>query len=244
MDVGMNRKRVHPSPLLKNMGAMNINLSDIDMIFISHLHSDHLGGMTEHRKKEFSLSQGPVKLGNITVYSPDPLKPSRWNTDCKVETIAEPKVLSPGIASIGTIPRQLFLFGKTNENILAFNLKGKGLVLVVGCGHPTIERILDRTKMLFDERIYAIIGGLHFPVKGGRFKMGPIDIQYIVSSDRPPWRGVNERDLENSISSIKNEHIKILSVSPNDSCDWSLEKFKHSFPDEWRDLRVGDEIKL
>ncbi|MDX2441965.1 MAG: hypothetical protein QNK40_15630 [Desulfobacterales bacterium] len=50
----------------------------------------------------------------------------------------------------------------------------KGLVVVIGCGHLTLQIILDRVKKLFDEPIYDIIGGLHLPVKGGRMNLGPL----------------------------------------------------------------------
>lgn len=70
LDVGFNKKKEHPSPLLHNMQKLGISPSDIDMIFFSHLHLDHVGGMTEQRGKTFSLSQGHVALSNIPVYSP------------------------------------------------------------------------------------------------------------------------------------------------------------------------------
>ena len=244
MDVGDNRKGLHPSALLQNMNALNIKSGDFSMIFISHLHPDHLGGLSEARKGEFSLSQGAVKLGDIPVYSPGPLKPSRWNPGPRVVEVSEPRVIAPGIASLGVIPRHLFLFGKTDEQVLAINLRGKGIVLIVGCGHPSIERIIQRTKMLFNEPIYAIIGGLHFPVKGGRGNIGPINIQYIVGTDRAPWNGLNEQDVERAIKSIQKEKISVISLSPHDSSDWSLEKFKHAFPNSWMDLRVGKGLTL
>ncbi|MBN1905134.1 MAG: MBL fold metallo-hydrolase [Deltaproteobacteria bacterium] len=161
MDVGFNQGKTHPSPLLNNMNALKINIPDIDMIFISHIHPDHVGGMSEAKKSEFSISQGSVEIGAVPVFSPEPLKPSKWNPGPVVEVVTEPKIITFGIATLGPIPRFLFLAGRTDEQVLAINLKGKGIVLIVGCGHPTIERIIERTKMVFDQPIYAIIGGLH-----------------------------------------------------------------------------------
>jgi 7,8-dihydropterin-6-yl-methyl-4-(beta-D-ribofuranosyl)aminobenzene 5'-phosphate synthase len=244
MDVGYNMKGLHPSALIQNMNALNLKPEDINMIFISHVHPDHVGGISESRKGEFSLSRGPVKLGAIPVYAPGPHKPSRWNPGPRVIEVYEPRVIALGIASLGVIPRFLFLFGRTDEQVLAINLKGKGIVLIIGCGHPSIERIIERTKMLFNEPIYAIIGGLHFPVKGGRGNIGPVNIQYIVGADRAPWNGLNEQDVEIAIKMIQNEKVSVISVSSHDSSDWSLEKFKQAFPNIWRDLKVGKEITL
>ena len=151
MDVGFNRAKQHPSPLLHNMQTLGVSPDDLDYIFFSHLHLDHMGGMREQKTGQFSLSQGPVKLPEITVYAPDTLSPSSWNPGPRVKVIKEPEVLSPGIASIGVIPRNIFLMGYTQENSLAINVAGKGIVLVIGCGHQKIERIIERTRQLFDE---------------------------------------------------------------------------------------------
>jgi 7,8-dihydropterin-6-yl-methyl-4-(beta-D-ribofuranosyl)aminobenzene 5'-phosphate synthase len=72
-----------------------------------------------------------------------------------------PQAIAPGIASTGPIPRQMFFFGQTLEQSLAVNVEGKGIVLIIGCGHPTIQRILERAEMLFDAPTYGVVGGLH-----------------------------------------------------------------------------------
>ncbi|MBP7735160.1 MAG: MBL fold metallo-hydrolase [Spirochaetes bacterium] len=244
LDVANDRKKIHPSPLLSNMKALNAKPSDIDMIFITHIHLDHVGGMREGRVGEFSLSQGPVELKAIPVYSPGPLKPSKWNPGPAVQVVSDPIVIAPGIASLGVIPRHLFMFGRTDEQVLAINLKGKGIVLIVGCGHPSAERIIQRAKMLYREPIYAIIGGLHYPVNGGRGNIGPINIQYIVAADRAPWNGINEKDVDQAIDTIRKENIRVISLSPHDSSDWSLERFRKAFPKKYVDLKVGKEIIL
>jgi len=244
LDTGYNSEGTHPSALLQNMKVLNINISDIDMIFITHLHPDHLGGMDEMKHGEFSLSRGTVELGRIPVYSPGPVKPSRWNPGPEVHVIHDPTIIAPGIFSLGVIPRHLFLMGRTDEQVLALNLKGKGIVLIVGCGHPTVERIIQRAKMVFHEPIYAIIGGLHFPVHGGRGNIGPVNIQYIVGADRAPWHGLTEQDVNNSIRAIEKEKVSVVSLSPHDSSDWSLEQFRKAFPKSWIDLKAGKEINL
>lgn len=244
MDVGFNAKKEHPSPLLQNMTALGVSPSEIGMIFITHPHLDHLGGMAEQKTGTFSLSQGPVPISDIPVYAPVPLSPSRWNPGPRVQVITDPVELKPGIISIGVIHRYLFLMGRTLENALAVNVAGKGLVLVIGCGHQTIERIIERVQALFDLPIYAIIGGLHFPVHGGRIKIGPVNIQRIVGSDRPPWAGLSESDVHNAIAAIQKVSPKIVALSPHDSSDWSLDQFRRAFGPAYQDIRVGKEIVI
>lgn len=244
MDLGFNKKKEHPSPLLHNMEKVGFDPKDIDMIYVSHLHLDHLGGMSEQKSKEFSFSQGNVDIPPVDVYSPEPLKPSNFNPGHKVHVSREPFIIKDGIISMGVIPRYLFVMGYTAEQNIAINLKGKGLVIIVGCGHQRIEKIIERAKLIFDIPIYAIIGGLHFPIKGGRIMAGPINMQYMVGSDTVPWHGLTEDDLNSAIDAIKDADPQIVSLSAHDSSDWAIDQFKKAFGERYQDLRVGEEIIL
>ncbi len=244
MDVGLNRDKVHPSPLFHNIKTLGISLDNIDMIYITHLHLDHVGGMYEQKNRLFSISQGKVSLPEIPVYSPVEISASHWNRGPDTQVIREPKILKEGIANIGVIPRNLFLMGYTQENSLAVNVENKGIVLIVGCGHQTIERIIERAKSLFDEPIYGIIGGLHYPVHGGRIMLGPFNIQNIVATDRPPWNGINEEDVKNAVNAIKSVDPQFVALSSHDSSDWSIEQFRKAFKDKYHGLKVGKELTI
>ena len=155
-----------------------------------------------------------------------------------------PQEISPGIYTIGNIARHLFLMGYVEEQALAFKLEKKGIVLVVGCGHQTIQKIIERTKQLFDENIYAIIGGLHFPIlKKGNINLISI-IQYVVGSDSAPWKGLSEKDVFQAIESIKKENVAFVGLSPHDSSEWSIQKFKKAFGDKYIEIKVGKKIEL
>src|SRR6056297_1754438 len=132
LDVGFNKKKEHPSALLNNAEVLGVNFQNLDAIFISHLHLDHVGGMAEQHQGQFSFSQGPTTLPEIPVYVPVPISPSHYNPKPEPRLISRPQKLAEGIASIGTIPRNLFLLGYTLEHSLAVNVAGKGIVLVIG----------------------------------------------------------------------------------------------------------------
>ncbi len=58
MDVGFNKKKEHPSPLLQNIKTLGVSLNDVDLMFISHRHLDHVGGMQEQKKKCSACHRG------------------------------------------------------------------------------------------------------------------------------------------------------------------------------------------
>lgn len=246
MDVGYNAKGEHPSPLISNMKLFGVNLADINALFISHHHLDHLGGSRDQRNHTFSLSNGPVDFPAVPVYSPLPLKPSPMNANpgSVMRVSLDPVELAPGVYGIGSIPRALYLMGYTEEQALAVHVAGKGLVLIIGCGHQTVERVIERAKQLFDLPIYGIIGGLHFPVHGGRIMIGPINAQAIVGSDRMPWNGINENDVRQAIRAIADAGAKLVSLSAHDSSDWAIDQFKKAFGPAYVDLLVGTPIEV
>ena len=244
MDTGLNRKKEHPSPLLHNMKILGVTPDELDAIFISHLHLDHVGGMQAAKNKQFSLSQGLLPLSEIPVYAPVSISPSPWNPGPQTKITQNPEKLKEGIASIGVIPRYLFLMGHTLEHSLAINVENKGIVLIIGCGHQTIERILERARALFQEPIYAIIGGLHFPVKKGRIMLGPLNLQNIAGSDRMPWHGINAQDVHNAIKAIQQVNPQFVALSPHDSSDWSIDQFKIAFKEKYHEIIVGKRLVL
>lgn len=71
-------------------------------------------------------------------FIPDNAETNGFNT----RVIKKPGVLPAGIATTGPLARSLFIFGYTEEQALVAGIKGKGLVIFTGCGHPTIELIV------------------------------------------------------------------------------------------------------
>ena len=55
---------------------------------------------------------------------------------CVVE---ETRVIGPGVAVLPPLPRMLFWLGPVAEQALVVNVRGGGLVVITGCGHPEIE---------------------------------------------------------------------------------------------------------
>jgi 7,8-dihydropterin-6-yl-methyl-4-(beta-D-ribofuranosyl)aminobenzene 5'-phosphate synthase len=237
-DVGFNERGEHPSPLLRNMATLGVDIADIDALVISHAHGDHLGGMSRQMRRTFAISSQPIDLKGIPAYVPAPLS----NPTARVVVVDGPRVVAPGVASMGPIPRQLFFFGWTPEQSLAVNVEGKGIVLVSGCGHPTLQRIVDRAEMLFHEPIYGVVGGLHYPVTASRAVEFGLPVQRILGTGKWPWDPINRREVAAAIAYLQRRHPQLVALSAHDSCDWSLDAFRKAFGETYQDLLVGKEI--
>lgn len=220
------------------MQALDVDVAEIDALVISHAHEDHVGGVSHMMNHTFALSGQPVDLRGIPAYAPELLS----NPTARVTVVDGPRVIAPGVASIGPIPRQMFFMGWTLEQSLAVNVEGKGIVLVIGCGHPTLQRIIDRAEMLFDEPLYGVIGGLHYPVTASREIKFGLPLQRLLCTGKWPWDPINRRDVETAIAYLQRCRPQLVALSPHDSCDWSLETFRDAFGAAYQYLLVGKEI--
>jgi 7,8-dihydropterin-6-yl-methyl-4-(beta-D-ribofuranosyl)aminobenzene 5'-phosphate synthase len=241
-DVGFNRQHEHPSPLLRNLEAVGHSLAEVDMLVVSHAHLDHVGGKHHADAHTFAPSAAPVDLGGIPAYVPDePLT----NPTTETVVVNGPQKLAPGVASMGPIARQLFFDGWRPEQSLAVRVAGKGLVLIIGCGHPTIQRIVARAEMLFNEPIYGVVGGLHYPVTESR-AVGPggIPLQSFFGTGKWPWDPINKEDVRSAIDFLQERQPKLVSLSPHDSCDWTLNAFQQAFGPAYQPLFVGQKIMV
>jgi len=238
-DVGFNRAGKNPSPLLHNMEKLDINLNDFDTVFISHNHLDHVGGMKNQKKNTFSLGDDTIDLGDKKIFTPVPMKYQDKNT----QYIPEPFVLKNGVASIGTISNFDFFMGRIDEQAIAVNVEGKGIVIIVGCGHQGLKKIIERTEALFNEPIYGIIGGLHYPVTDSRIKIAGIKMQKFLGTCREPWNPYSAADVVENISFLKERKPSLVAVSAHDSCDASLATFRAAFPRGYKDIIVGETIE-
>jgi 7,8-dihydropterin-6-yl-methyl-4-(beta-D-ribofuranosyl)aminobenzene 5'-phosphate synthase len=130
--------------------------------------------------------------------------------------------VAPAVATLGAIPFaevwQVALFRARNaEQAVAINVAGKGVVLITGCGHQTLPKLIARAQALFDEPIAGIVGGLHFEEAG-------------VQAMEPYIRQVEALDPQ------------LIALSPHDSGEAARQAFRLAFPDAYQEIRIGQPI--
>ena len=124
--------------LLSNMQKLKINPEEVEDIFISHLHGDHIGGLSS-----FLRLNNQVKLWIPSYFS------EAMNAREFIEVKKSTK-LYEGIYSTGELDGI--------EQSLCVETE-KGIVIIAGCSHPRVEHII-KTASQFG-KVYGIIGGLH-----------------------------------------------------------------------------------
>jgi len=183
--------------LAKNASARGVDLSKLDCVVLSHRHGDHMGGLTYVLKVNPSVRIYAPKEG-FGVYGSD-LPGSFYRKDASLATEqryfdgAPPEILHFGTAWPGAnfqlvdknteIAPDIHLVTlvsdkpgtlELRELSLAINAPD-GMVIVVGCSHPGIEKIVAAAAVI-NPRIHLIAGGFHLVIAGDP------DIEKVVSA--------------------------------------------------------------
>jgi 7,8-dihydropterin-6-yl-methyl-4-(beta-D-ribofuranosyl)aminobenzene 5'-phosphate synthase len=133
--------------LLSNMDSLGFDPADLDVVFLSHIHRDHTGGLGS------LLATGVQPLVYIPGSFPADYKAQiRAQTDL-VEVDKAVKIIdgvyTTGEMGSGIIEQALVL--KTTE----------GLVVVTGCAHPGIVEMVRWAKAVGGNELYLVVGGFH-----------------------------------------------------------------------------------
>ncbi|MFN3076058.1 MAG: MBL fold metallo-hydrolase [Alphaproteobacteria bacterium] len=146
---------------------------EIDFLFLSHEHLDHLWGLQAilHHRRDLPL-RVPSTLSE-TAYSfirgerPSPTRardagPLLPHTGPIHATAADsPVVLYPGCVAVAfDVP---ILLGIRGEQSLFFRIRDRGTVCVTGCCHQTVTALADYalSHVADEPSLYGLYGGLH-----------------------------------------------------------------------------------
>jgi 7,8-dihydropterin-6-yl-methyl-4-(beta-D-ribofuranosyl)aminobenzene 5'-phosphate synthase len=132
-----------------NFRKLGIDLRSVSQVLISHEHADHTGGVSR---------LAPLNPGLI-FYFLDRFPPGVYEDARKAgispKRATGPFELAPGVYSTGAVdgapPEQSLLIETT-----------QGLVIVTGCSHPGIAKIIETAeKQRGKDSVRLLIGGFH-----------------------------------------------------------------------------------
>jgi 7,8-dihydropterin-6-yl-methyl-4-(beta-D-ribofuranosyl)aminobenzene 5'-phosphate synthase len=230
----------NPDVLAYNARAKSIDLSKLDFVVMSHRHGDHMGGLTYLLKVNPTVKIYAPKEG-FGVYGAD-LPSSFYRKDASLPPDqryydgAPPEIIRFGSAWPGAnfqlvdkdieITPDIHLIAlvsdkpgtlELRELSLALNTPD-GMVIVVGCSHPGIDKIVEAASTI-SPRIHLIVGGFHL----------------VVASDS---------DIENIVTAL-HDTFKVGYVAPGHCTgEPAFAALKKAFGDRYLYAGVGTTLEL
>ena len=218
MDVGHNPDQLDVAPFAQNMQKLGVDWDEIDRIVISHPHPDHIGGLAAWRQHTVSFGELPGRMDGKLLFVPSKMAyPGAIHAT--IPTLPSPDMATTGVISFPEVfPLSLFE-PKGQEQALVIHVANEGLVVITGCGHPTMERLVERAESLYSVPVVGVAGGLHY-------------------------EGAETEDVLPHIQFLLDRKIKLVALSAHDSSPQALEAFQSAFPNIYHTLQVGESIQF
>jgi len=223
-----------------NAKLLGVSLDGVDGLAISHLHLDHMGGLSASRARSVRVSPELGSPQGKPCFLPDRASAPGFEP----VIVDRPRALVPGIASTGPLARSLFFMGWTEEQALLVRVEGKGLVVIAGCGHQTMPTLMRMVRALSDEPLHAFVGGVHMPVTRGRGAYAGIQVQCFLGTGKAPWERIGEADVAEAMDAFQNAGLQRLLLSAHDSCDHALGLFSSGMGVPVEVLEAGQRYRI
>jgi 7,8-dihydropterin-6-yl-methyl-4-(beta-D-ribofuranosyl)aminobenzene 5'-phosphate synthase len=191
--------------LFQNIKKLKVDPEAVELVAISHHHGDHFGGLFSFLKEN----------NEVTVYLPVsfPDKFFRRVEKTEAKAVAVDKPVE--------ICKDVFLTGEMGDRIKEQSLilnTDQGFVVITGCAHPGIVKIVKRAKEILDKKIYLVCGGFHLLEK-------------------------SEGEIKEIISQFKD--LGVLKVGATHCTgDQAIESFKEAYGKNFVQMGVGRVLKI
>lgn len=208
-----------PDKFMTNVSQLGVNCSRINILFISHIHGDHMGGIFDVLAK---CDQPALYLPFSYPQTPDEPHTDKSDSDF----LALLNQLKPFSSEIFR-EKESFKIGdsfystgmmedQTYEQALIVSTS-RGLIIITGCAHPGILNIVKRAKELMKQDVHFVMGGFH-----------------LVSTDSA------------QVQTIARELRKLTKYVGPCHCTGDVAQgiFKDVFKEDYIDIRAGSKLRF
>ena len=169
----------------KNVEAMHVDLTRLDMVVITHAHGDHTSGLryvlTKNPSVKLFVPDDPFFTGAALPSAflttdarpelpaklryfrggprPEPKGWAAW-TDTNMTAVSGPLTIAPHIHLVSLVSEKPAFRGLREVSLVLDTSNGP--VVFVGCSHPGIEQIMTAaTANSANKSVSMVVGGLH-----------------------------------------------------------------------------------
>lgn len=166
-----------------NLKISGIDVEELQFAVISHRHGDHMGGLAHLVSQRPGLTvyapregfgvfgaelpgdfypQNPSLIDKMRYFDGKPPSDLHFGSawpEANFKLVSQTMTLLEGVHLIvlkGTWGTDLPL-----QEVSLVLETAQGLIIVVGCSHPTIEKIIETAQTEFKQPIHLVIGGTH-----------------------------------------------------------------------------------
>ena len=136
------------SLLLSNMEKLAIEPNSIDIVVLSHIHGDHTGGLDSFLEKNHDV------IVYLPKSFPKKFKDNVLSSRSKIVEAEQSLKICENVYSTGQLGRLI------KEQSLIVRTEA-GLIVITGCAHPGIVKIVNKAKGLLEGDILLVMGGFH-----------------------------------------------------------------------------------
>ena len=162
--------------IMTNLATLHIDPQQIDVLFLSHDHPDHVGGALKLLEMNSTMQVSLVKA------FPSGFKRLVTSTGATLAAVDQPHGVSRHCLSTGEMKSVV-----KNEHALVL-LTDRGSIIVTGCAHPGVVEIVERTIAITNREVLLLVGGFHLlmdhaaSIRKIAARLQELGVQYVAPS--------------------------------------------------------------
>lgn len=159
-----------------NAQALNLDFTNLRALVITHFHHDHFGAI----QPALELIQHTDLVAYLPAHH-ETLELTLSQSNIRRIIAEEAVMIRSGVSTTGALgPKKL------KEQGVVVNVERVGIVLLTGCAHPKVGRLLQLAKKVFPGRpVHAVIGGFHLKTEQEGVSVGELFVREDVNLVSP-----------------------------------------------------------